>query len=93
MNMDHHKALVDSLKQDVAKLNEANTNNQKLNSLFFSDVEIAQVRGGTKLEGGIMLGIKEDYEHVAHNDTSDAIEDWKMCRATYMASNIRGGRP
>lgn len=90
MNMEHHKALVDSLKRDVAKLNEANTNNQKLNSLFFGDVEIAEVRGGTKLEGGIMLGVKEDYEHVAHNDTSDTIEDWKICTATYTASNIRG---
>ena len=63
--------MVDGLKRDVAKLDEANTNNQKLNSLFFGDVEIAKVRGGTKLEGGIMLGVKEDYEHVAHNDTSD----------------------
>ena len=38
-----------------------------------------------------MLGVKEDYEHVAHNDTSDTIEDWKICTATYTASNIRGG--
>ena len=52
MNMEHHKALVDGLKRDVAKLNEATTNNKKLNSLLFGDVEIAEVRGGTKLEVG-----------------------------------------
>ena len=40
-----------------------------------------------------MLGVKEDYKLVAHNDTSDTIEDWKICTATYTASNIRGGRP
>ena len=39
-----------------------------------------------------MLGVKEDYEHVAHNDTSVTIKDWKICTATYMASNIRGGK-
>ena len=38
-----------------------------------------------------MLGLKEDYEHAAHNDTSDTIKDWKICTATYTASNIRGG--
>ena len=42
------------MKRDVAKLNEANTNNQKLNSLFFGVVKIEVVRGGTKLEGGII---------------------------------------
>ena len=40
MNMEHHKALVDSLKRDVAKLNEANTNNQKLNSLFLAMLKL-----------------------------------------------------
>ena len=45
------------------------------------------------MEGGIMLGVKEDYEHAAHNDTSVTGEDWKICTANYTASNVRGGRP
>ena len=40
MNMEHHKALVDSLKRDVAKLNEANTNNQKLTLYFLAMLKL-----------------------------------------------------
>ena len=38
------------------------------------------------MEGGLILGVKEDYAHIAHNDTSVMVEDWKICTATYTAS-------
>ena len=40
INMEHHKVLVDGLKRDVARLNEANTNNQKLNSYLLAMLKL-----------------------------------------------------
>ena len=91
MDVKRHKELCKRLKRDVRLLNMENTNIQKLSCLFWGDATFEVVRGGTKLQGGIMLGSKEDYEHAAHNDTSITAEDGKTCKVTYIPSNIKGG--
>ena len=78
-----NKTLLDSLKNDVVRLGEANKNNQKLASLVVGDVTFEEARGGTKYEGGVVLGVKEDYERIAPSDMIGVDMDWKNCTATY----------
>ena len=77
-----NKTLLDSLKNDVVSLGEANKNNQKLASLVVGDVTFEEARGGTKYEGGVVLGVKEDYKRIAPSDMTLHM-DWKNCTATY----------
>ena len=82
-----NKTLLDSLRKDVLRLGETNQNNQKVASLVVRDVKIEEVKGGTKYEGGVVLGVKADYERIAPSDMIDVDKDWKTCKATY-----RGGQ-
>jgi hypothetical protein len=78
------------LKANVARQAEVNLNHQRLASLTCDEVMIEVVKGGTKVMGGIMLGVKEDYENAGSGRSSGSGMDWKLCMATFYLDTRRG---
>ena len=85
-----NKIMSEKLKENVAKLVEVNVNNKILTSLTCGDVRIEVAKGGTNVMGGIMLGIKKDYENAGSDTSSGSAMEWKLCIATFNSDTRRG---
>ena len=89
--------MFEKLKENVARQAEVNLNHQRLAALTCDEVMIEVVKGGTKVMGGIMLGVKEDYENTGEDyenassgRSSGSAMDWKLCMATFYLDTRRG---
>ena len=81
--------MFEKLKANVARQAEVNLNHQRLAALTCDEVTIEVVKGGTKVMGGIMLGVKEDYENAGSVSSSGSGMDWKLCMATFYLDTRR----
>ena len=72
----------DKWKPLVEILSKKNFNTQKTISLLLNDVNYKAAKGGTEFEGGVFLGVMEDYDETAPSNTKDkSIPDGKICLA------------
>ena len=76
----------------VEDLSEKRNNIQKMYSMLLGDAVYEAAKGGTKFEGGVVLGVWEDYDDNAPSNTKDrSISDGDPCLAKWN-KNVCGWR-
>ena len=71
-------------RQRVAALHDKNANVQKMYEMLLDAVTYVVAKGGTEIEGGVILGSRKDYED--NNSEDNVPSDWGQCLAKW-----RGG--